>query len=503
MILKQVKDIAGLQDLVDELLGRIAGLEASHARLEAETVQLRAQNVHLRAQNVQLREENAQLRAENARLKRQLNQDSQTSHRPPSSDGYGKKPALPRSRSSRRRGGVRGHQGSTLCQVATPDEVVRLPVLKCSCGQDLSTVRQRLRARRQCFDLPVPRMVVTEYQTFGCSCPVCGTPHTSRFPADIRAPVQYGSRVRALSCLLNVDYRLPFKKIAHLFEDLFGHRVNESVHHQALSSAYTGLEATEDEIKKELLASSVVHFDETGLRVAGRLHWLHVASTGQATHLFVHQKRGREALTSADSVLKTFPGWAVHDSYASYLTSWSCHHSLCGAHLLRELRDAYETGSRWAKHMHRFLMALYRMTAQGRTALPQDKHHKALQLYQRLLLDAQNKEPPPVKVPNKKGRAKASRAYNLLQRLIKHQDAVLAFAFHEAVPFTNNQAERDLRPAKVKQKVATCFRTLEGAQYYARIQAFLSTLRKQHIPVLQELAHLFKKQHYSLEIQTS
>ena len=489
MDLKRVEDIAGLQQLVDELLGRITDLEASHARLESQTVHLRA--------------ENARLRAENARLKRQVKQDSQNSHRPPSSEGYRKKPALPRSKSSHRRGGVRGHKGQTLSQVAVPDVVVALPVLKCSCGHDLSGVSQTLLARRQCFDLPEPRMEVTEYQTFGCSCPVCGTSHRSVFPADIRAPVQYGSSVRALSCLLSVDYRLPFKKISHLFEDLFGHRVNESVHHQALSSAYTRLAATQGAIKKRLLDSRVVHFDETGLRVAGRLHWLHVASTGQATLMFVHPKRGREALTSADSVLKTFPGWAVHDSYSSYLTSWPCQHSLCGAHILRELRDAYETGSRWAKHMHRFLMALYRLTEQGRTCLPQDKHQKALRLYQRLLLYAQKKEPPPVKTKKKKGRAKGSRAYNLLQRLIKHQDAVLAFAFHEVVPFTNNQAERDLRPAKVKQKVATCFRTFDGAQYYARIQAFLSTIRKQRIPVLQELENVFQKHNYCLEISPS
>ena len=353
--MRRPEDIVGLHHLIDELLSRIAHLEAGHERLSLE--------------NEQLREENVQLREENARLKRQVSQDSHNSHRPPFSEGYGKKPAFPKSNRHRRRGGVRGHKGQTLAQVETPDVVVPLRVEKCSCGQDLSIVAQSLLARRQCFDLPGPRLEVTEYQTFGCSCLGCGTYHTSRFPAAISAPVQYGSRVRALSCLLNVEYRLPFKKIKHLFEDLFGQGINESTQHQMLAQAYTGLEETEGEIKKRLMASRVAHFDETGLRVKGRLHWLHVSSTAQATHLFVHQKRGREALTSADSVLLTFPGWAVHDSYASYFTSWPCRHSLCGAHLLRELTDAYENGSRWAKHMHRFLLALYRMTGQGSTCL--------------------------------------------------------------------------------------------------------------------------------------
>ncbi len=491
--MRRPEDIVGLHHLIDELLSRIEHLEAGHERLSLETEQLREENV-------QLREENVQLREENARLKRQVGQDSQNSHRPPSSEGYGKKPAFPKSSQKGRRGGLRGHKGQTLSQVETPDVVVPLRVEKCSCGQDLSTAAQSLLARRQCFDLPEPRMVVTEYQTFGCSCSRCGAYHTSRFPPPISAPVQYGSRVRALSCLLNVEYRLPFKKIKHLFEDLFGHGINESTQQDALDLAYRGLEKTESVIKKRLMASPVAHFDETGLRVAGRLHWLHVSSTGQETHLFVHQKRGREALQGADSVLNTFPGWAVHDSYASYFTSWPCRHSLCGAHLLRELTDAYENGSRWAKHMHRFLLALYRMSVQGTTNLPEAKQPKARQIYQRLLLYAQKKEPPPVMKTGKKGRAKGSRAYNLLQRLITHQDAVLAFAFHHAVPFTNNQAERDLRPAKVKQKVATCFRTLAGAKRYARLQAFLSTLRKQRIPVLKELALVLKEHNYTLDI---
>ena len=221
--MRRPEDIVGLHHLIDELLSRIEHLEAGHARLSLE---------------------NEQLREENARLKRQVSQDSHNSHRPPSSEGYGKKPAFPKSSQKRRRGGLRGHKGQTLSQVETPDVVVPLRVEKCSCGQDLSTAAQSLLARRQCFDLPEPRMVVTEYQTFGCSCSRCGAYHTSRFPPPISAPVQYGSRVRALSCLLNVDYRLPFKKIKHLFEDLFGQGINESTQHQMLAQAYTGLEET-------------------------------------------------------------------------------------------------------------------------------------------------------------------------------------------------------------------------------------------------------------------
>jgi len=249
-------------------------------------------------------------------------------------------------------------------------------------------------------------------------------------------------------------------------------------------------------IQARLVETPVVHFDETGLRVEGALHWLHSASSADYTDLFVHPKRGRLAMQTG--LLPRYvstpeaPRWAVHDCLASYFSHQGCRHAVCGAHLLRELRALEEQGRLWARYMGKYLLALYRMTDSGASALSVRAQAKALRLYDKLLARADEEEPPPE--PRARGRPKATKGRNLLVRLGKYEEAVLAFAFHEEVPFTNNQAERDVRPAKLKQKVSGCFRTLGGAQVYARIEGFLSTVRKQERNAFKELCAAFAGQ---------
>ncbi len=274
---------------------------------------------------------------------------------------------------------------------------------------------------------------------------------------------------------------------------------------QAHLRCYEHLAESQHAIRAALAEASVVHFDETGLRVDGRLHWLHSASDARYTDLLVHPKRGRMAMD--ESVLAEFastpetPRWAVHDGYASYFTYGACQHALCGAHLLRELRAVAERDSAWARHMHRYLMALYRMSDHGRSRLPEDQHAKVLRLYRRILAEGEQEEPAPTQ--QARGRPKGTPGRNLVRRLRTYESSVLAFAFESAVPFTNNQAERDVRPAKVKQKVSGCFRTLLGSQVYARLEGFLSTARKQERSAFAELCAAFGGQTFLTAPQPS
>ncbi len=233
--------------------------------------------------------------------------------------------------------------------------------------------------------------------------------------------------------------------------------------------------------------AEVVHFDETGLRVAGKLYWLHTASTSEHTHLFVHPKRGQEALTSAASVLNEFTGIAVHDCWSPYFKFTKARHVLCGAYLLRELHGLKEGGSRWAAAMHEFLLDLHKRPHPIAAA---DAVQKP---YPTILEQADQEEPPPQ--PSQRGKPQQTPGRNLLDRLRTHQDGVLAFTLDAGVPFTNNQAERDLRPAKVKLKVSGGFRTVEGACVYARLQAVISTFRKQGEGVFARLRELFSPPH--------
>ena len=433
----------------------------------------------------QLVAETERLKAENAELRRRLGLDSANSHKPPSSDGYQKKtikPGLPQGE-KQAKGGQPGHQGNTLERVAPPDRIeVHLPSGCRCCGRRFTAnAAHEVVQSRQVFDLPEPKLEVTEHRLGQIQC--CGLLQQGEYPVEVATFVQYGPGVRALVTKLSVEHKMPLKQIGHLFEDLYGYDLNSATVEAALELGYALAEPVERQIMTCLLESETVHFDETGLRVAGKLHWLHVASTEGHTHLFLHEKRGGEALKSDASILKGFTGTAVHDCWSPYFAFDEARPVLCGAHLLRELASLAENSSRWAGEMRELLLKLYQMPHPIEVAEPVRQH------YPSILARGDGEEPPPQR--GQRGKPKRSVGRNLLDRLKKHEEGVLAFALEPGVPFTNNQAERDLRPAKVKQKVSGCFRTKAGAQVYARLQAVISTCRKQGARVFDSLRELF------------
>lgn len=441
-----------------------------------------------------LKAENAALRSENAELRARLNLNSQNSHKPPSSDGLGKKSDSPKTGlpkpPAKKSGGQEGHSGHTLKMVEKPDRVVVHHAAQCpKCSKVFSQTDVVATAgKRQVFDIPEPRMEVTEHQLGVVEC--CGCQHVGAFPVEVAQPVQYGSRIKALSVMLNNDYKVPLDKIEQLMRDLWGGSFNTSTVVNANAGMDAALLPVEQTIKAAILASQVAHFDETGMRVEKSLYWCHVASTRLFTHLFIHKKRGKEALSSADSVLHEFRHRAVHDCWVSYFDFDQCKHALCGAHLLRELTALIEQDSKWAKQMHELVMALYEASKGTSEVVPDQAHwHDKF----KHICDLADKEEAPPSV-NVRGKPKQSKGRNLLNRLIKYRDLWLAFAFEPDVPFSNNQAERDIRCLKTKQKVATNFQTLKGAQHYARIQSFVSTLRKHSMNVFSALARIFDRQ---------
>ena len=454
--------------------------------MTTETRQLQLLNEQLTAENSLLKARITQLEARIVELEVRLNANSSNSNRPPSSDGLRKKPAFPKINKGKQ-GGQVGHPGKTLKMVAAPDKVVQCIASKCRCGAELGNSQSRIVERRQVFELPEPRLSVTEYQVCESVCGNCRRIERGEFPAQVTAPVQYGTRVKALAVMLNNSYKIPFKKVQGLFSDLYGYELNQSTVVSANAECFEKLEPTEQKIKEQIIGSLAAHADETGLRVGGLLHWLHTVSTEEWTYLFVDKKRGKEALEGEKSLLTRLKNWLVHDCWASYFGFKNVRHALCGAHLLRELQSVGEMGSHWAFDFQRYLLGVYETEFESRV-----ENRESIEAeYDRLCEQGHESEPEGVKV-NAKGRAKKSKGRNLLERLIKHKEAVLAFAFEKEVPFTNNQAERDIRPVKLKQKISGCFRTIEGADVYARIEGFVSTARKQGRSVFKELCRVFE-----------
>jgi len=452
---------------------------------------LERENKRLHHENTLLKSANAEMKVEIADLRARLESNSHNSNKPPSSDGYKKqtvKPGLPKGKGSSQ-GGQKGHKGHTLQQVESPDKIVTCLPGICTCGHEFKKDQLILSEKRQVFDLPQPKLEITEYQIFKASCPVCGKEQKGVTPEGVNAPAQYGNKVKAFAVLLNVHYKLPFKKIQLLFSDLFGYPINESTISLAGEKCYEKLEESERIIKSKIIAENVVHADETGLRTAGKLHWLHTATTRLYTYLFVHEKRGAGAIQSNKSVLRDYIGWLVHDCWGSYFNLEKLKHAICGAHILRELEGLIETRkTKWAKVFKSFLLSVYKMPFEER--VKRRKHIESR--YDRICEIGEKAESPPVKTTGRKGRYKRTRGRNLVERLIREKDAVLAFAFNKEVPFTNNLAERDIRPAKVKQKISNCFRTFKGAEIYARIEGYISTVRKNKRCVFPELCTTFE-----------
>jgi transposase len=438
-------------------------------------------------------------------LERRLGQNSGNSHRPPSSDGFKKKPALVGKQ--HKRGGQDGHKGNTLKMVERPDSVVALKAEVCSgCGEaiDGKKTRYRLLNRRQVFDLPPElRLYSTEYQNHGCYCSGCGHYNEGQYPQGVSAPVQYGSGVKSLVTLLHQRGCMSVKKIKTLFDDLFSAPINEATILQSQHTAYTCLAQEEAHIAACLHGSEVVHADESGIRVAKKGHWLHTLGNELYTYQFVHKKRGFSAHEEQQTFLKAYKGWLIHDFYPFYFRFTEAKHAVCNAHVLRELQEQIEAGRVWAKEFKAYLLQLYEQTAQGKRSeyspVPitrgglEEAQQQARQKYRQLLEMGYEEDPPAQPSAGGKGRPKNTKGANLLMRLDKKQDAVLAFAWHDVVPFTNNLAERDIRPAKVRLKVAGCFRTFKGAQVYARINSFISTVSKHGLNAFSELVNIFNR----------
>lgn len=268
-------------------------------------------------------------------LENQQKKNSRNSSKPPSSDGFKPRPKSLRSKSERSSGGQPGHPGQTLELSLEVDAVEVHPVEICMrCGASLSEVEVAQLDARQVHDLAPIRILVTEHQAEVKCCPCCQTLNRGEFPPDVNSVVQYGASLKALMVYL-LDYQLlPSARVEELFADVLGCELSESTLYSSLTRCFESLEPVETALVEHLATADVLHCDETGLRVKGKLWWLHVASTQGVTFYFVHTKRGKAAM-DAMGILPDYNGISVHDGLKSY-AQYACEHALCNAHHLRE-----------------------------------------------------------------------------------------------------------------------------------------------------------------------
>jgi transposase len=431
-------------------------------------------------------------------LEARLAKDSHNSSKPPSSDPAFKKqpPRSQRQPSGKKPGGQKDHPGATRNLVDTPDRTVVVPLLgQCACGRERSAIiAEPQPERRQVADLVVRREVV-EYRTVAGVC-ACGQGHRSVFPAGVDAPVQYGPGVSAFAVYLTQYQLLPVRRAADLVRELAGVAISPATVLRMVHAAAARLAPRVAAIGQALAQAAVGHVDESGIRVAGKLHWLHVMCTATLTRYFVHAKRGRDAV-EAFGLLLLFHGVLIRDHWVGY-DFYPGLHGFCNAHHLRELTAIAETypEQTWPGRLIALLCEGHRAAERARTAglaalsaaELEDFRHR----YDEILAHGRRRHPVREGPPGSRRRVKQTPACNLISRLQGRRDEVLRFLSDLRVPFDNNQAERDIRMPKLKQKVSGCFRSASGAQAFATVRSYLSTLRKQSVDCLQALVMTFE-----------
>jgi transposase len=349
--------------------------------------------------------------------------------------------------------------------------------------------------RRQVHDLPEPKLEVTEHRAEVKTCP-CGCVNRAAFPPEAAAPVQYGPRVKSVAVYMGEYQLLPFDRLAEIMRDLFAcGSFSEGTLANFKADCSRRLAPVEAAIRDLAKAAPVAGFDETGVRAAGSLHWLHTASTQFLTSYYAHKRRGCEAMDAA-GILSGYRGRAVHDFWKSYF-DYGCDHALCNAHLLRELTFLWEEQDQpWAKEMMDHLLAIKEAVATasagGLSALPPADPERFLDGYHRIVQAGYARNPPAAPHgPKRRGRRKQSKARNLLDRFRDHPDEILAFMRDFAVPFDNNQSERDLRMMKLREKISGTFRGFGALVNFCRIRGYVSTARKNGLNALEALQRVF------------
>jgi len=427
-------------------------------------------------------------------LDNKISKNSSNSSNPPSTDPK-KKGNKNKGKTGKNTGGQPGHKGHNLKMVANPSVVVtHAPKGKCDCGKNLSSIDLSPTAARQVFEIEIINKVV-EHQTLSGFCS-CGIKHSGEFPVGVNASTQYGESVRGIVSYLSAYQIIPSERLAELMGDLFNYPLSEGTVDNIKNEGMGHLSDFESKIQDAILKQKVGNVDETPIRVGGHSGYLHVFCNTALSYISYHAKRGMKAVVDI-GILDKFKGTLMHDCFSMYF-NYGTRHAVCNGHLLRELEFVIEKYSyTWAKEMKTFLLDandLVKMSKAGNEILFDhldcekfEEEFKGILLRGRLEMihligDVKNKG---------KRRGKQHPALNLCNRMLKLQKEVLLFLRDFDVPFTNNEAERDLRMSKVQMKVSGCFRSEDGARCFALFRSYIQTMKKHGLNIFEGIKNLF------------
>lgn len=468
------------------------------AELEAENALLRELNAGLVERVRVLEEQLAAVMGKVAELEKLVGRNSSNSSKPPSSDTGSAKSSRPenanraaRRAMGRRQGKQPGSPGFTLAQVADPDVVVVHHPERCrGCDTSLGDAVVTGEIVRQVFDVPDPTVVVTEHRAEKRRC-VCGCETTALFPPEATAPAVYGPSIKAHAVYLLCAQHVPRERCAQTLAELFGVNVSTGTLDNWMHEAADALVVFLAVVAAQLRAAPVVHADETSIRSGKGSLWVHVTCTALLTLLHVGR---RDKATVEAGPLGDYQGTIVHDRLAMYF-NYGTSHVLCNAHILRSLNELLTNRRHqdWVRAFIELIIDTKHRADLARTAgradLSRYQRRKIRRRWDDLCDQATQAAPPPPAGIYLYGTDKDARLLALA--LTEHRDLFLAYTRDLALPFDNNQAERDLRMIKLQAKISGEWRSPTGAARFTAIRSYISTNRKQAQPIHHHLRHLF------------
>lgn len=422
-----------------------------------------------------------------AELEGQIKMNSRNSSKRPSSDWNPVK--IPREQSGKSQGGQPGHNGNFLKIETEADKTIEIkPEICQKCGGLLPETTDSPVETRHKIDVEI-RRILTKYEQYEVICPCCGKENRGEFPREVKNHVSYGEGVQTIGVLLTSHANVSYGKTSEIMNEVFGVPISCGTLVNHVNEFASKCEPVLKEIKEQVKQGGIAHFDETSVRVRGKNYWVHTAGNRKATYNTVHPKRGRKG-TDDNGVLKDFKGVAVHDCLVQYFGYDNALHAVCNAHLLRELQGVIENkGYIWAgdmqKHLRNMKKAVDDCIAEGRTALLDELLESFTREYDRILALGETE------TPRDTSQKKQSKSRNLLERFINYRTEITRFSNDFAVPFTNNQAERDIRNTKIKMKVSGGFRSDDGAKNFAKISSVISTAAKHGLSAFKTVSQIF------------
>ena len=468
---------------------------------------LTKENALLKEESEILKKTVAALTVKVEELEAKLKKNSKNSSKPPSSDGM-KKPNVTQSlreKTGRKSGGQKGHPGANLELKDQPDEVVVLQVKNtCECGGNI-IVNNGIVEKRQVTDIEPSKVITIEYRAEEGICENCGKVHKASFPEGVNGTTVYGPGIQAVLTYMTNYQHLPLERAVEFVKEIYGIDISQGTIINTNKEVFTKLESVVPLIQDEIINSDVAGFDESGMRVAGKLSWLHCATTKDAVYYTIHKKRGKEGMDAA-GILPNFKGTAIHDHWKAYY-NYDCSHGECNAHHLRHLVFLSEVKKQdWAREMICLLLRIKAHVDYSRLFGVNELDRKDIEEYERMYrtiivsgaksIGIENPygtvNPAPdqiqnstilsknstVSSPTKTKRRKKTESELMLIRLAQYELETLMFMYDFDVPFDNNIAEASIRIPKLHQKISGCFRTEEGANVFARIRSFIGTAKK-------------------------